>query len=253
MPANDGSVWFRRYGPPARPQARLLCLPHAGGSASFFHSWGHAFGNGVEVMAARYPGRQERIAEPFLKSMDALADALTGALLPFLDVPLAVFGHSMGASLAHEVALRLEQRHGVRLAGLYVSGRKPPHLVAPDPARHGSDEAAVAEVRRLGGTDAALLDDPELRELVLPQIRADFAVVDGYGPRSAVPLHCPVVGYVGGSDPDVTAADMEAWAGATSEGFELRVLPGDHFYLVPQRDALVRDLAARLTRVRQHS
>ncbi|MBL3669483.1 thioesterase [Streptomyces sp. M2CJ-2] len=250
MSTGGGSTWFRRYELAAPPRARLLCLPHAGGSASFFHSWGHAFGDDVEVLVARYPGRQERIAEPLLESMDELADAVTEELLPFLDIPLVVFGHSMGASLAYEVALRLQELHGVRIAGLYVSCQVPPQLKKPKTAYLGGDAEVIDEVRRLGGTDRALLDDPDLRDLVLPAIRADFRIVGGYGLRPGVPLRCPVAGYLGGEDPDITEAEMEAWSEVAPAGFELRVMPGDHFYLVQQRDALIDDLTRRLSRIR---
>ncbi|KJS54215.1 thioesterase II family protein [Streptomyces rubellomurinus] len=241
------SAWFRRYPAPAgRPTGRLVCLPHAGGTASVFHPWAQQLGPGVELLAARYPGRQERIAEPCIESMPALADAVTAALLPLVDVPVALFGHSMGASLAYEVALRLENLHGVRLSGLYVSSRMAPHRVQPKEAYLGGDPAIVEEVRRLGGTDADLLADPDLYDLVMPAIRADFRIVGTYHPRPAHPVHCPVAAYTGDRDPGIRPEDMRAWADVTTEGFELSVLPGDHFYLNGQRDALVRDLAARL-------
>lgn len=263
MTVGIDSKWFRRYGTGGTPRRRLVCLPHAGGSASFFHSWGTALAErpdgersdtetggirteGVEVLITRYPGRQERLAEPAIDHLDALADEVTAALLPFTDAPLTLFGHSMGASVGYEVALRLESRHGISLEALFVSSRKAPHAVTPqDTYRHG-DQALLDEVRRLGGTDADVLDDVELREVVLPAIRADFKAVGTYGPRPPIPLSCPVVAHVGDRDPGITEADMRAWASVAPVGFGLTVLPGDHFYLVQQRDAVLRALAAHL-------
>jgi surfactin synthase thioesterase subunit len=243
------ATWFRRYPSSAPTRTRLLCLPYAGGSASSFHSWGNALGEDVEVLAARYPGRQERIAEPCLESMEELADAVTAAVLPLLDKPLALFGHSMGASLAYEVAVRLERLHGFCPSLLLVSAQRPPHGQRPRGVHLGGEESVLAEVRKLGGTDAALLDDPDLRELVMPALLADFTVVGRYaekGRRPAVPVRCPVVGYVGDEDPNVTVDEVAAWAGVAPKGFELKVLRGDHFYLVPRRDELVADVASRL-------
>ncbi|MET7904453.1 alpha/beta fold hydrolase [Streptomyces sp. NPDC005355] len=258
MTVGIDSKWFRRYGTGGTPRRRLVCLPHAGGSASFFHGWGTALSEradaegegihteGVEVLVARYPGRQERLAEPAIDHLDALADEVTAALLPFADVPLTLFGHSMGASVGYEVALRLESRHRIRLDALFVSSRKPSHAVThKDTYLHG-DQALLDEVRRLGGTDTAVLDDVELRELLLPAIRADFKAVGTYGPRPPVPVSCPVVAHVGDRDPGITEADMRAWAAVAPVGFGLTVLPGDHFYLVQQRDAVLRALAAHL-------
>lgn len=246
MALGTESIWLRRYASPAPPRLRLLCLPHAGGSATFFHGWGHAFGDDVEVLAARYPGRQERIAEEPLTSIEDLADALAAELPPLLDVPLAVFGHSMGASVGYELALRLEAHHRAAPELLMVSCRKPPHLLTPRTAALAGDAALVDEVRRLGGTDAALLDDEDLRELVLPAIRADFGAVARYTARPGIPLGCPVVGYLGADDPDIRTDEVAAWAGIAPKGFDLKVLPGGHFYLVDQRDTLVTDIRARL-------
>ncbi|MGW3758184.1 thioesterase II family protein [Streptomyces sp. NPDC005131] len=75
----DSDTWFRRYSTTATPRSRLVVLPHAGGSASFFHPWGRAFGGDTEVLVAKYPGRQERLADPFVGSMDMLADQVTAS------------------------------------------------------------------------------------------------------------------------------------------------------------------------------
>ncbi|MBY8879816.1 thioesterase II family protein [Actinacidiphila acidipaludis] len=245
-PASTASRWFRRHPSVTGPRLRLVCLPHAGGAASFFHAWGGAFGPDVEVLAARYPGRQDRIADPFLEDMASLADAVTAALPPFLDRPLALFGHSMGASLAYEVTLRLRERYGFRPEGLFVSGREAPHLVTPKDIHLRDDDQLVDEVLRLGGVDTALLAEPGLRDLVLPAIRSDFKVSGTYRAAGPVPVGTPVTAYVGDQDPNVTPEDVAAWEQVAGGGFAMRVFPGGHFYLEPERDALIRDIAGRI-------
>ncbi|MEU8824303.1 alpha/beta fold hydrolase [Streptomyces sp. NPDC048636] len=245
------SRWFRRYAPAGAVRGRLVCLPHAGGSAGFFHSWGRAVADGalpagVELLTTRYPGRQERLEEPAIDSVERLADEISAALQPFADTPLTLFGHSMGSSVGYEVALRLESRYGVRPAALVVSARKAPHQVTPKDTYLRGDRALLEEVHRIGGTEAALLADAELRELVLPALRADFKAVGTYGPRPPLPVGCPVTGLVGDRDPRVSVADLRAWAAVAPAGFDLTVLPGDHFYLVQQRAAVLRALTAHL-------
>ncbi|MFJ9845018.1 thioesterase II family protein [Kitasatospora sp. NPDC101155] len=241
------SRWFRRYPPRGGVVAkRLVCLPHAGGTAGMFHGWAGELGPGVEVLATRYPGRQERFGEECVTSMKELTDEVVRALLPLSDVPLHLFGHSMGASLGYEVALRMENEHGVRLAGLHVSSRKAPHRVDSPPVHLGGDAAIIETVAGLGGTEAGLLGDPDLYELVMPALRADFEIVGTYLARPGYPVACPVAAYVGDRDPGVSPVDMAAWADVASGGFDLTVYPGDHFYLALQRDALLHDLAARI-------
>ncbi|MCM0679130.1 thioesterase domain-containing protein, partial [Micromonospora phytophila] len=167
---------YRVFSPLPRPAARLVCFPHAGGTATFFRSWPQRL-PGVEVRAARYAGRQDRLADPFPASLAGLADELAGALAGLGEAPLALFGHSMGALLAFEVAVRLEERHGPAPVRLFVSGRPAPHR-APATALHRADEVGLLdEVTRLGNPDPLVFADPDLRALVLPALRDDYRLV----------------------------------------------------------------------------
>ncbi|MFG2723182.1 thioesterase II family protein [Streptomyces sp. NPDC048416] len=248
----ESTPWFRRYPATGTPRRRLVVLPHAGGSAGFYHAWGHAFGGGTDVLVAKYPGRHDRLTDTCIDRMDVLADRVTAALLPFTDLPVTLFGHSMGASLAYEVTLRLQERHAVRPAALHVSSCKAPHRLTPRDLYRKGDAALIAELRRLGGTDTALLDDPDVQELILPAVRADFTVVGTHGPREATPVGCPVHAWIGDADPGTSPQEMAAWGDVAPHGFGLRVLPGGHFYLVEQHDTLVDEVSEHLARTAAH-
>ena len=243
--------WLHRPLPRARPHLRLFCLPYAGGGAAFYRPWAAELPETVELLAVQPPGRAERLAEPPLESVPAIADALAQALQPWLDRPYVLFGHSMGAVVAAEVVRSISARHGPAPAHLVVSARRPPHLRSPEaPLRHLSDAEFVLEIqRRYGGIPPEVLQHADLMALLLPCLRADIAALETFQPALRAPLACPIT-VLGGSDDHLTPAEhLEAWRRETHGACQVHLLPGDHFYLTPQRAAvlalLCRILAAQ--------
>ncbi|MFC5181377.1 thioesterase II family protein [Actinomadura harenae] len=239
-------TWFRCT--VARPWAplRMFCFPHAGGSAVFFRSWAEAVGPAVEVHAVQYPGRADRMREALVPDARALARLIAGAIAQHADRPAVLFGHSMGSVVAYETA-RIMRERDLPVAHLFASGARAPHdwgerrLIS-----RMDDDGVVAELDALGGTDTAALKDPELRELVLPYVRNDFGIVESYAPEDGPRLDVPVTALVGDGDRDVSVEQAGRWRDATSADFALKVLPGGHFYLQDQRDAVIREVLGRL-------
>ncbi|MBW5422321.1 alpha/beta fold hydrolase [Streptomyces sp. BG9H] len=234
--------WIRRFRDDDAYGTKLVCFPHAGGWASAYRTWPVGLPADAGVLAIRYPGREDRHGEPFPSGIEALADDIADALSELARCRLVLFGHSMGASVAHEVALRLHER-GRPPAALCVSGRRPPHAMGGIRRHFGSDEKIIADILRFDQSRAPVFADPDLRELVLPAVRADYRLVDAYRGGHRPPLDCPVYGYTGDADSEVTPEQMRGWADMTHDAFRLRVLPGGHFYLVPQEAALLADLS----------
>ncbi|MCX4911506.1 thioesterase II family protein [Streptomyces sp. NBC_00878] len=244
-PAED-NLWIRRYRPRPDAGARLVCLPHAGGSASFYFPVATAMPEAVDVLALQYPGRQDRRAEPCVSNIPDLADLVTAALLPWTDRPLLFFGHSMGATLGFEVARRLERDHGVVLLGLFASARRAPSRKRAEAVYREDDEGIIREVRRLSGTDSAILDDVELIRMALPAIRADYRAAETYEYEPGPKLNCPLVSLVGDDDPKVDLDEARAWSEHTENTFEFRVFKGGHFYLTSHQPEIVRLLSSRV-------
>jgi medium-chain acyl-[acyl-carrier-protein] hydrolase len=233
-----------------RPEAalRLFCLPYAGAGASVFRLWPPGL-PGVEVLAARLPGREGRLREPPPRSWPALVHAAVEGLLPHLVVPYALFGHSMGAALALSVAREIERRRRPRPEHLLVSGRP-----APDRAPRWTgaaiglaDQPLVDELeRRLGGLSGTLLDDPQVRELVLPTLRADFLLLEGARNERGEPVSCPITVYAGSADPTTRLEDLLGWQDVTRGRLRIKLFPGGHFFLNQGRDALLQDIRETL-------
>ncbi|MEV4467713.1 alpha/beta fold hydrolase [Micromonospora echinofusca] len=244
---SGGDPWLRVFRGGAHAELRLVCLPHAGGSAGFFQPWAARLPDSVDLLAVRYPGRQDRLGEPCVDRMDVLADRVTESLTGYLDRPLALFGHSMGASVAYEVAARLEDRLGVVPSILFVSGHGAPHVTRIDQhPDHLDDEEFLARIAALGEVDALVFRSPKLRELVVPALRADLRLIHDHLPREPRTVSAPITAYLGTGDPACDRESVSAWAELTTGGFRLRAFPGDHFYLVPARAELLADLCAQL-------
>jgi pyochelin biosynthetic protein PchC len=238
-------LWLRRYW--RRPDAviRLVCFPHAGGSAAFFRRWAALTPSTVEVVSIQYPGRADRSGEPCIERMDRLADLVGDALARRCAPPFAFFGHSLGAALAYEVARRIQERRVGPLSHLFVSGR--PEPCWPGAKHLGDDDELWADLRRLGGTSDELLDNSQLRALALPVLRSDFCLSETYRPRPGPPLFCPITVYVGDRDPDVRPEAAKAWAAYTRAACAVWTFPGDHFYLTPRTPELISDILNRLS------
>ncbi|HEY9332134.1 MAG TPA: alpha/beta fold hydrolase [Streptomyces sp.] len=230
----QSNAWVRRYHPAPDADVRLVCFPHAGGSATFYFPVAQALSPSLDVLAVQYPGRQDRYTEPPVDSIHALADVVTDELMAgWTDRPLILFGHSMGAMVAYEVACRLQER-GAPVAGLFASGRRAPDAYRDENVHTADDEGIVAELKRMEGTDAQVFSDEEVMRMILPAVRSDYRAVETYRHRPGPPLRCPVTVLVGEDDPQVTPEEAQAWERRTDAPFRLRSYPGGHFYLVSQ-------------------
>lgn len=239
------SRWLRCVRP--RPSARtvLVCFPQAGGAASFFGTWNLTLDGDIELYAVQYPGREDRVLEACIGDMGTLVSSIVDALQPLLHRPLALFGHSMGAGVAYEVARQLEPEP----VCLFVSGRHSPAEQLGNGVRFRDDDGVLAELERLGGTPTELLSNPELREMVLPALRSDFALEETYRQLGGQQLSCPIIALVGDDDPDVSPNQLERWKDFTTGSFKLQVFAGDHFYLVSERQRVIDTVVSEIVQV----
>jgi medium-chain acyl-[acyl-carrier-protein] hydrolase len=210
--------------------ARLFCIPYAGGGAVAFRTWIDRLAPAIELCAVEPPGRGSRFPEPAFRGVAAYADALVPIVQELSDKPFAVFGHSLGATVAFELVQRLRRMGGPLPAAVVLSGHglkdvpEPPIYSLPTPR-------FIERLKRYDGTPPGLLDDAELMDLVLPKLRAAYDAAGKHEYDLTTPLDVPILALGGIADPTVPRESLEAWAGQTSGPFALRMFPGSHFYL----------------------
>jgi surfactin synthase thioesterase subunit len=239
------SPWFQRLSPNPAASLRLFCFHHAGGSAALFRLWPRKLPE-FDLCAVQLPGRANRLVEPAYEEVPALIDALVPEILPLLDRPFALFGHSMGSAIACALARRLHAIAAPMPAHLFVSGRQPPHRPFPEFSLRGLSDAEVVEQinTRYGGFPPEA--DAELIALLLPALRADFAALEAYMPSPEPQLPIPVTAIGGSGDPCAARDHLEPWQAYTARPLRIRHFPGDHFYLDDRLDQIAATLRAAL-------
>ncbi|MFE3982992.1 thioesterase II family protein [Nocardia tengchongensis] len=229
------------------PAFRIFLFHHAGGSSLPYYRLAQHLPDDWDLVIPDLPGRGKCHGLAPLRSMDEVVRSFSNALTPLLDVPFALFGHSLGAVIAHEVALVLSERR-INPAWLGVSGR-----AAPEVSRGGTvklselpDAELFEAMRALGGIPDKLAEVEDFRNRFTMTVRADLTILDAYEPDQRRPrLGCPVGAFGGSSDLSATPRDLLGWADETTAGFTRHVYPGGHFYLL---DSLFARLGADITR-----
>lgn len=246
--------WLHVSKPVEGPRARLFCVPFAGGGAQAFARWPDLVPAGVEVVAVQLPGRESRMREAAVANLDELIAALQPEISEQLDVPYFLFGHSMGALIAYELARSLQAAGAPAPQRLMVSGRVAPHLKPPREPINDLDEGDFVEaLRALKGTPEEVLGDSDLMRLIMPVLRADFALNENYRHVAAPRLHCDVIAFGGIGDAEAGRAGVSAWEDFTEGSFVLRMVPGDHFYPVTATALFLRMLSVEMYQALGHT
>jgi medium-chain acyl-[acyl-carrier-protein] hydrolase len=241
-------VLFPRPNPAAA--LRLFCFHYAGGSAQAFHDWPKHLPPSVEMGGIQLPGRGDRFGDPHAERLAPLSRIVAQELLLYIDKPFVFFGHSLGALLCFETARSLRRETRRQPARLFVSATEAPHRQSREEPLSGLPKSElVKKLHEFNGAPVEVLQNEELLNLMLPTIRADFALCDTYEYHPEPPLECPMTIYGGLEDHEVEAERLAAWSEMTVGACEIRMFPGGHFYINSSRSLFLQTFAGDLLRL----
>jgi medium-chain acyl-[acyl-carrier-protein] hydrolase len=236
--------WLKRLGGSEDPRLRLICLPYAGGGSRIYRTWPDRLPADIEVFSVQLPGREARMGEEPIADFEALMDHLSKAIEPLLDRPWVLYGHSMGATLAYELARRSKATE--RLAALFVGAENSPLLPLPVDVPDTLEDAELIRWAQELGAEVNAAAAPHF----LPQLRADLGVCASYRHQPGQPLDCPLHVFGGSNDPLVPAATLHEWLQLTRGPSALHQVDGGHFFLEEDPEcvlAVLRHELAKLT------
>jgi medium-chain acyl-[acyl-carrier-protein] hydrolase len=241
----DAQAWFDRRFQSVTATHSLYCFPFAGGSATYYAAWEKYFTGRIELVPVQLPGRGARMTEEPATDLCGLADELA-EVIAGEPTEVVLFGHSMGAILAFEVGRRLTAM-GRPARHLFVTGRPAPPIVRPrTPVSDLPRTEFLQMLRDYGAADEAVFEHEDLLDLLMPMLRADFAMIESYRRRPGPRLSCPVTAWCGDSDPGVPPSAMVPWGDETSGPFTLSVLPGGHFFITEHHAQVVRGITTAI-------
>lgn len=238
----DNWLMFRK----PRPQAaiRLLCFHHAGGAALAYRSWVERMPYFVDVCPVQLPGRGTRMGEQPGRHVETQVAALLRAIEPLLDRPVALFGHSMGATLAFAAAQALEQRQA-QVLHLFAAGRRAPIPEYRTDLHRLTDSGLEAYLRQLGGTPEIVFQEPDLKTSVFSLLRADLEMNDHFTARGRL-QNIPISAMGGNDDEHVPVAALDNWRSLTAAGFSRHLFTGGHFFVRDAETAVIQHVSSTL-------
>lgn len=241
---DEFSRWWRTYRHTEHPQSRLICLPHAGGGASFYRKWAGELPSSIELAAIQYPGHEDRMAEPLVNSMPELVSGICDSIScgGLLSLPYMIFGHSMGGYVAYELCREIRRRGLEEPYHVFVSASEAPGMKEDSSWHTCSDEELLSEVRRVYG-DSSICQDREIAGMFLPVIRNDYELIEKWHPNTdSEPFRISLSSFYADGDSEMNPAKAEGWKKVTSRNFETRRFNGNHFYLLKHQHEILKSV-----------
>jgi surfactin synthase thioesterase subunit/acyl carrier protein len=235
--------WLIRGCGNADAPCRLICFHSMGVGASLFTKFLLNPPEDCDILAVQTPGRENRLAEPVAESLDWLVDQIVPELLPYLDRPVVIWGHSFGGIVAFEVIRRLRDHHQFEPAHFVVTGTVAPHLIHVWQHREVILKSMIADNSpEYMISLSRYVDDPEFLAAIMPFFRRDWPLLKNLRLQPIAPLGCPITAFAARQDEVAYTDEVGEWARHTDAAFELIEVDGDHWFLNRNRERIIGKL-----------
>ncbi len=245
------SPWFVTPNPLRTPKLRLICFPYAGGNSSTYTPWANKLTDGVELVAVQPPGRAARLFEQAFDTMDSLIEPLLNEIADYTREPYVMYGHSLGSRVCFELIRQLSVNNMSLPQHFIASGSKAPHSQRDRKVTYNlPHDEFVEELRRMNGTPEEVLQNKELLEMLLPLLRADFAIAEVYQAEALMKYDCPVSVFGGKADKDVPIEKLKDWQAHFNPLIDIQTFPGGHFFIESDRDLVIEKVNITLESIK---
>ncbi|MBE2224880.1 MAG: thioesterase [Anaerolineae bacterium] len=222
------------------PKLRLICFPPAGSGTVIYQKWAKQIPPEVEMWIMRLPGRETRLREPTLTHVSTIVESVAEMLIPHLQQPYILFGHSLGSLVCFELCCYLRENKRPLPLHLLLSGHRAPHRPPLNPPVHqANNQIFLDRIKKMGGTPDKFFEMKELVAMMLPALRADFTAWETYQYQPHPPLDIPITALGSDDDHDATQADIFAWEQHTTGEFTAHIFHGNHFYFLNEPEPLL--------------
>ena len=241
--------WFSYSKTNPQARMRLFCFPYAGGGALSYRAWSEAVPAQIDIRPIQLPGRENRFNEKPYTEIQPLVHALSAAIRPYLDLPFAFFGHSMGALLAFELAKKLGADGPAAPHHLFISSRRGPDIPGPSPPLYTLSKSKLVDMlKSFGGIPDLILKEPEILDFFLPTLKADLYLSESSPFEKGARIDVPITAFGGLQDLFTSIAELDAWRKHTLQEFRLKIFPGGHFYMREHARALLKEISHTLAK-----
>jgi medium-chain acyl-[acyl-carrier-protein] hydrolase len=245
---SDDKRWLPRLGTNPDASIRMFCVPYAGGGASVYYPWREAVPPRFELCPIQLPGREARADEACIDDFFQMVEVLAPIVGRHLELPYVIYGHSMGAGLAFELARRLARDYGKPPLHLFVGAHRSPNKPYSYPTVQSvSGDQVLKILMRFNGMPRAILENQELLDMFLPILRSDLSVCETYAYEGQLQLDCPITLFTGASDGNVPPHEIAGWEAQTTAHFTHHIIDGDHFFLKSHKEVLLEKMFTSLT------